>query len=334
MLSNRFLFFCCSLTLAAIGDRSTYAEELRLGMIGLDTSHVIAFTDAINDPNAKGELAGMQVVAGFPGGTDIPPSRDRVEIFTNQLRARGIKIVDSIPELLEDVDAILLESVDGRPHLEQARIVIQAGVPLFIDKPAAGSLADVIAIFDLAKQHQVPCFSSSSLRYGPDLIVYRAGDNAAQVQGCATWGPCSIQPPMPDLFFYGVHGIEMLYTVMGTGCESVARTSTEGTDFVTGRWTDGRVGTYRGIRQGKADFGAVVYQTNKIDVVKSSAGYQPLLQQIGRFFRTGEPPVSAEETIEIFAFMEAADLSKHQGGKPVRIEDVISQARETLRQRP
>jgi hypothetical protein len=301
-------------------------------MIGLDTSHVIAFTDTINHPEAVGDLAKMRIVAGFPGGTDIPPSRDRVEKFTNQLSAKGIKIVDSIPELLEDVDAILLESVDGRPHLEQARVVIEAGVPLFIDKPAAGSLADVIAIFDLAKKHRVPCFSSSSLRYLPDVIAYRTGDKSRRVQGCATWGPCSVQPPMPDLFFYGVHGVEMLYTIMGTGCESVTRTSTEGTDFVSGLWKDGRVGTYRGIRQGKAEFGAVVFEADKIQVINRSGGYHPLLHEIGRFFRTNEPPVSAEETIEIFAFMEAADESKRLGGKPVRIDDIIARARETLRQ--
>ncbi len=309
------------------------AEELRLGMIGLDTSHVIAFTNAINHPDAEGELASMRVVAGYPGGTDIPPSRDRVEKFTNQLREKGLTIVDSIPELLEHVDAILLESVDGRPHLEQARVVIEAGVPLFIDKPAAGSLADVIAIFDLAKKHNVPCFSTSSLRYTPDVIAYRTGEkDAGRVTGCATWGPCSMQPPMPDLFFYGVHGIEMLYTIMGTGCESVTRTSTEGTDLVTGRWKDGRVGTYRGLRQGKKDFGAVVFETDSIQWLKRSGGYEPLLQEIGRFFKTSEPPVSAEETIEIFAFMEAAEESKRLGGKPVSIDDVISQARQSLKQ--
>jgi hypothetical protein len=223
-----------------------------------------------------------------------------------------------------------LESVDGRPHLEQARVVIEAGVPLFIDKPAAGSLADVIAIFELAKKHQVPCFSSSSLRYVPDVIAYRSGENANRVKGCATWGPCSMQPPMPDLYFYGVHGIEMLFTIMGTGCESVSRTSTEGTDLVTGQWKDGRVGTYRGIRQGKAAFGAVIFETDKINVVNRSGGYEPLLQEIGRFFKSKIPPVSAEETIEIFAFMEAADESKRLGGEPVRIDDVISRARATL----
>ena len=326
----RLMYVCSLLVSLTIGTALTRAEELRVGMIGLDTSHVIAFTNAINDPEAKGELASMRVVAGFPGGTDIPPSRDRVEKFTNQLKEKGITIVDSIPELLEHVDVILLESVDGRPHLEQARVVIEAGVPLFVDKPAAGSLADVIAIFDLAKKHQVPCFSTSSLRYVPDAIAYRSGDSAERVTGCATWGPCSMQPPMPDLFFYGVHGIEMLYTIMGTGCESVTRASTDGTDLVTGMWKDGRVGTYRGIRQGKAEFGAVVFETDRIQVIKRSGGYEPLLQEIGRFFKTHDPPVSAEETIEIFAFMEAAEESKRLGGKPVRIEDIIARARETL----
>ncbi|MDG2381987.1 MAG: Gfo/Idh/MocA family oxidoreductase [Pirellulaceae bacterium] len=295
------------------------AEELRIGMIGLDTSHVIAFTKAFNDPEATGDLAEMRVVAGFPGGTDIPPSRDRVAGFTQQLKEMGIEIVDSIPDLLSKVDVVLLESVDGRPHLEQARLVIEAGKPLFIDKPVAGSLKDAVAIFRLAEKHDVPCFSSSSLRYVPEAIAYRNEKMAERVNGCVVWGPCSIQPPMPDLFFYGVHGVEMLYTIMGTGCVSVTRSSTESTDVVTGVWQDGRIGTYRGLRSGKKSFGAVVFETDRIALIERSVGYQPLLDQIARFFKSGKAPVAAAETIEIFAFMEAADESKRLGGKPVQI---------------
>ncbi|MCP4192934.1 MAG: Gfo/Idh/MocA family oxidoreductase [Planctomycetaceae bacterium] len=288
-------------------------------MIGLDTSHVIAFTKAFNDPEATGDLAEMRVVAGFPGGTDIPPSRDRVAGFTQQLKEMGIEIVDSIPDLLSKVDVVLLESVDGRPHLEQARLVIEAGKPLFIDKPVAGSLKDAVAIFRLAEKHDVPCFSSSSLRYVPEAIAYRDEKSADRVNGCVVWGPCSIQPPMPDLFFYGVHGVEMLYTIMGTGCVSVTRSGTESTDVVTGVWQDGRIGTYRGLRSGKKSFGAVVFETDRIALIERSVGYQPLLDQIARFFKSGKAPVAAAETIEIFAFMEAADESKRLGGKPVQM---------------
>lgn len=321
--------FC--LAMVVLGSQGLWAQDnaatLRVGIIGLDTSHVTAFTEIINQPQAQGDLAAIEVVAAFPGGSDIPASRQHVPEYTEQLRQRGIRIVDSIAELLPLVDVVLLESVDGTPHLEQARPVILAGKPLYIDKPVAGSLADAIAIYDLAREHQVPCFSSSALRFGPEIIRYRQPDVAAQVKGCSTWGPCSIQRPMPDLFYYGVHGIEMLYTIMGTGCQSVTRTGTSDTDLVVGRWQDGRIGTFRGIRAGASEFGAVVYENSQIVQVKWTGGYQPLVDQIARFFVTRETPVAAEETLELFAFMEAAEESLRQGGIPVTLESVMARAR-------
>lgn len=124
------------------------AAPLKAGIIGLDTSHVVAFTKLLNTADPKSELASVRIVAAYPGGSvDIPSSRDRVAGFTAELRDKfGVAIVGSIPELLEKVDVVLLESVDGRPHLEQARPVFKARKPVFIDKPVAGSLADAIAL--------------------------------------------------------------------------------------------------------------------------------------------------------------------------------------------
>ena len=300
---------------------------LRAGIVGLDTSHVPAFTKLFNNPKADGDLAGIKVVAGYPGGTDMPASRDRVAKFTETVRGMGVEIYDTIPKLLEKVDVVLLESVDGRIHLEEAREIFKAGKPVFIDKPIAGTLAEAIAIFELAKRHNVKVFSSSSSRFGEELRSLIGNEAAGDTLGAATWGPCSYQAGTPDMFFYGVHGIEALFTLMGTGCESVSRTKGANNDQVTGVWKDGRIGTYRGIVKGKADFGAVVYGSKGILQASKAVSYDALCRQIGKFFRTGVPPVSAEETIEIFAFMEAADECLRQGGKPVAIADVLAKAK-------
>ncbi|HUR47393.1 MAG TPA: Gfo/Idh/MocA family oxidoreductase [Candidatus Saccharimonadales bacterium] len=300
---------------------------IRIGMIGLDTSHVPAFAKIFNNPKATGDLSGFKVVAGYPGGTDIPASRDRVQMFTTQLRGMGIEIFDTIPKLLEKVDAILLESVDGRIHLKEATPVIEAGKPLFIDKPVAGSLADAIAIYDLARKHNVPCFSSSSLRFAPGFQELKNNKSLGEIVGAATWGSCSYQEGTPDMFFYGIHGIEPLYLLMGTGCEKVTRIQTKDTDLVSGLWKDGRVGTYRGIRKNRADFGAVAYGSKGIATTSKEGGYDELCREIAKFFKTKKAPVSPEETIEIFAFMEAADESKARDGAPVAIADILSKAR-------
>src|SRR5262249_39701522 len=155
-------------------------------------------------------------------------------------------------DLLPKVDVILLESVDGRPHLKQVIPVFKAHKPVFIDKPVAGSLADALRIFQLAKEHNVPCFSSSSLRFSPDIQRMKANAKVGGIIGCDAYGPCSLEEHHPDLFWYGIHTVEMLYTLMGTGCKSVVRVHTKDTDLVTGTWDGGRIGTFRGIRQEKA----------------------------------------------------------------------------------
>jgi hypothetical protein len=300
---------------------------IRAGMIGLDTSHVPAFTGIFNSPKATGEVTGIKVIVGYPGGTDMPASRDRVKGFTDQLRSMNVEIVDTIPRLLEKVDVVLLESVDGRIHWQEAAPVIRAGKPLFIDKPAAGSLVDTIAIYELARKHNVPCFSSSSLRFAPGIQDLLKDEKLGKIVGAVTWGPCSYQEDTPDMFFYGIHGIEPLYVLMGTGCQTVTRIRTADTDLVSGVWEDGRVGTYRGIRRNKADFGAVAFGSKGIAQSGREGGYEGLCQEIGRFFKSRKAPVSAEETIELFAFMEAADESKRKGGAPVSLADVLAKAK-------
>jgi predicted dehydrogenase len=304
-------------------------QPLKAGIIGLDTSHVTAFTKLLNGPNTKGDLADVRIVAAYPGGSpDVPESRNRVAGYTKELREMyGVEIVDSIDALLQKVDVVFLESVDGRPHLEQARPVFKARKPLFIDKPVAGSLADAIEIFQLAKASDTPCFSSSSLRFSPGILGMRNNLKVGRILGCDAYGPCSLEKHHPDLFWYGVHGVETLFTIMGTGCVSVTRIHSKDTDFVSGTWKDGRVGTFRGIRVGKSGYGAMVFGSEGIVPSGGYGGYEPLVAEICKFFKTHQPPVSAEETIEIFAFMEAADESKRQGGAPVTLESVLSKAR-------
>jgi hypothetical protein len=301
--------------------------SIRVGIIGLDTSHAIAFTKLLNDPNPAPELAGCTVVAAYPPGSpDIESSVTRVPGYTEQIRDMGVTIVDSIDELLSQVDAVLLETNDGRPHLEQVRPVLKAGKPVFIDKPIAGSLRDALLIFAEAEAANVPVFSSSSLRYTEGAQAIRHGA-IGKVLGCDAYSPCSLEATHPDLFWYGIHGVESLFTVMGTGCQQVTRVSADGTDLVVGTWNGGRIGSFRGIRDGKSDYGGTAFGSEAIQAIGPYGGYRPLVVEIVKFFRTGKAPVDAQETIEIYAFMEAADESKRRGGVPVLLDDVLQAAR-------
>jgi hypothetical protein len=313
----------------ALPPRQTAAQtqEIKVGMIGLDTSHVTAFTKLLNDKSDPNHIPGARVVAAFKGGSpDVESSRTRIDRFTAELKDKwGVEIVGSIEELCKKVDAVLLESVDGRPHLSQVRPVFAAKKRVFIDKPFTASYADAREIIRLSRESGTPFFSSSSLRFADDLQAMKRDEKLGAMLGAFTFGPAPTEPHHPDLFWYGIHAVEMLYTLMGPGCESVTRVYTDGADVVIGKWKDGRIGTMRGIRDGKRDYGAVAFgsKANLATPTPMKHDYRNLLVEVVKFLQTGSPPVQPEETLEMMAFMEAADLSKARGGAPVMLKAVM-----------
>ncbi|AMV35574.1 Inositol 2-dehydrogenase/D-chiro-inositol 3-dehydrogenase [Pirellula sp. SH-Sr6A] len=304
------------------------ASVMKIGVIGLDTSHANAFANIFNAENATGDFAQQQITHAFPGGSeDIESSRSRVEGYTDSFRKKGITIVDSVDELVKQVDAVIVHSLDGRKHLAQVIPAFQAKKPVFIDKPLAGTLAEAIAIKMIAEKYSARWFTSSSLRYSAGTIQYREEDaKRKSVRGAIAWSPCSLEKTHPDLYWYGVHGVETLYTVMGKGCKQVSRVSVEGTDVALGLWSDGRVGEFRGIRDGKADYGFLVFGQHAIEMGGKYDGYAPLVDRVASFFKGEYEGVEVDESIEMFTFMEAADESKRQGGKPILLADVIAKA--------
>jgi predicted dehydrogenase len=295
----------------------------RVGIIGLDTSHSPAFSEMLNNPNAAPEFAGFPVTIAYPyGSKDIESSAKRIPEITEQVKKLGVKIAGSIEELLNESDVVLLETNDGRMHLEQAMQVIRAKKRMFIDKPVAASLADVITIYDEAKKNNVPVFSCSALRFTTDTQEAASGKLTGKITGAETYTPAHLEKTHPDLFWYGIHGIESLFTIMGPGCKEVTRVKLEGTDFVTGTWNDGRVGTFRGLRSGKEDYGATIFGETGIQYISGFKGYEPLVKEIVQFFKTGVEPVKPEDTIEIYTFMEAAHESSKRGGIPITLQSV------------
>jgi hypothetical protein len=312
-LSVFLLFFALGLS----------AADLRLGIIGTDTSHVIAFTKILNNPANPDHIPGARVVAAYKGGSkDIESSYSRVDKYAEELaRDWKVEIVADIATLLTKVDAVLLESVDGRPHLAQAKAVIAAGKPLFIDKPLSATLEDAWEIARLAQAKGVPWFSSSSLRWAKSLAALEQPN----LKGAMVWGPGPLEEHhYLELGWYAIHASEMLFKLLGRGCETVTRTYTPDQDEITCRWSDGRIGTVRALRP-YSDFGAVVFsKDNKVlqSPPKFEYSYVPLVKEIVQFFQTGKPPVDPEETLEIFAFLDAAQKSREQNGAPVKLRQM------------
>ena len=300
----------------------------RVGIIGLDTSHSTAFTEALNSATPDPSYNGYRIVAAYPqGSTEIPSSYERIPAYTEEVKKLGVEITRSIAELLTKVDVVLLETNDGRPHLEQALTVMKAGKPLFIDKPIAASLKEAIAVFDAARKYKVPVFSASSLRYMTGMQDIASGKTIGSVIGADAFSPSPLESHHPDFFWYGIHGIETLYTLMGKGCKEVVRIHTEDTDVVVGTWFDQRIGSFRGNRTGKNEYGGTAFGEKGVARVGPYSGYDALLKVIVRFFSPGISPVSEEETLEIYAFMEAADESRRKGGGVVSLSSVMEKAK-------
>lgn len=327
MLYYRHCLLLAGLLLSLAIHQDVLGKEkvIRVGIVGCDTSHVIAFTALINDPKATGPFADAEVTVAFPGGSpDLPDSKNRLEGYVKQLREKGITIVDSLDALIDQCDAVLLESVDGRPHLQQFRAIAK-GKPVFVDKPAAASLADVITIFRVADETHTPVFSSSSLRFCKEVQDASKDKSIGELLGCETCGPMSTQANHPDLFWYGIHGVEPLFTILGMGCQTVTRVDSPLSTVVVGKWKDGRVGSYRGLKKGHS-YAFTAFGAKGVVQRTGFSGYDPAVAEICKFFASGKPPVSADETVEIYAFMEAADESKRLGGKPVALSDIVHRA--------
>ena len=302
------------------------SEELKVGIIGCDTSHVPAFTDILNNKENKSHVPGAKVVGAFRGGSDdLEASYSRLDKYTKVLTEKyGVTMYPSIAELCKNVDVILLESLDGRKHLEQAEEVFKAGKRVFIDKPLGGNLKQCIEIYKLGKKYNVPWWSSSSLRYHQKTQEL-ANKNFGKIFSVTSQGPVSIEPSHTELFWYGVHTTEALYTILGPGCEEVTRVQNGTTEVVVGKWSDNRMGTFIGHKTGKAKYKYHLSINAEKGFAFENIGsdYGKMMVDVMKFFKTGEVPIPQKTTLEIMAFMEAADESKKQGYTPVKIADVL-----------
>lgn len=316
---KKILFFFVALL--AINFNLYAQNVIRIGIIGLDTSHSTAFTELLNGDSDDKFVKEFEVVAAYPyGSKSIQSSYERIPGYIEEVKKHGVEITSSIAELLDKVDCVMLETNDGRLHLEQAMEVFKSGKICYIDKPIGATLGQAIAIYGMAEKYNVPIFSSSALRYSPQNQKLRNGE-FGPILGADCYSPHKVEPTHPDFGFYGIHGVETLYTLMGTGCESVNRMSSEDADVVVGRWKDGRIGTFRGIKEGPAIYGGTAYTQKEAVAAGGYAGYKVLLDEVLKFFETGVAPISKEETIEIFTFMKASNMSKEQNGRIVTMEE-------------
>jgi len=145
MSTLRHLSVCVAVVLSlGAATRAADPKAVRVGVLGLDNYQAVAYTQLFNDPKASGDLAGLRVVAAFPAAAsdDIPESVESLPKWKADIVKYDVKLVGSVDELLRSCDAVMIMSLDGRKHLEQATAVLKAGKRLYIGRPLAASLAD------------------------------------------------------------------------------------------------------------------------------------------------------------------------------------------------
>ena len=297
---------------------------IRLGLVDFDTSHAVEFTKRLNHVGIGEDqwVEGAKVVAGVPGTSLVAPETIPKNVET--LKGFGVPLFDDPADLFGKVDAVLIEAVDGSVHRARAMPFLERGIPVYVDKPFACSVDDARAMVEAAEKTHAPIFSSSSLRYAPEVVEARAGTTkAGAVLGASTYGPAPTHPRNPGLFHYGIHPVEMLYALMGKGCVRLTCLSTPGAEVVTGIWPEGRVGTVRGLRPpGAAPYGFTVFGAKGVITlgVGTTFIYRELLKKVVAMFETRMPPIDPRETLEIVAFIEAAARSAGANGEAVEIK--------------
>ncbi len=294
-------------------------KVIRIGLVGFDTSHVVQFTMRLNQVGIEEEqwVEGAKIVAGFPGTSKIT-DEDTVAEYTETVVGYGVEPVDAPEELIGQVDAVMVEFQSGSVHLEYARPFLEAGLPVFVDKPFTCSVADARELAELAAENDVPVFSSSSLRYALEIQQLKAEQaQTGEILGAMAYSPASLHPENPGLFHYGIHAVETMYALMGQGCQEVWCTYEAGAEVVVGRWEDERIGSIRGTRAGTHGYGFTVWCENEMRgcQIDASVIYRELLKQIVGMFESGNAPLNIEESIEIVAFIEAAAKSAQFDGR-------------------
>lgn len=295
---------------------------LRIGLVDFDTSHVVAFTQRLNhlEISPSEWVTGARVVAGCPGRSTMMP--ERIAGYAKLLGEYGIDLVETLDDLIPLVDAVMIESQMGDAHLERARPVLAARLPVFIDKPFAATTEQADEIISLARIHAAPVISWSALRFDPAVQeAIELQEKHGRILSADVWSSAPLHPGNPGLLHYGIHGVEMLYALLGLGCEMAQTVSNEFGEVTTGTWADGRIGVMRGLRREHPGFGFTAhYEHGHVSKsIEGAAFYKKSLEKIVAVFESRTAPVDLAETREIIAFINTAKRSGDAGGKATKL---------------
>lgn len=295
---------------------------IKVGVVGLD-GHGPVFTGVVNGPSSQ--MKDMRVVAAMPVAS-VMISKEQLDENIAKTEKFGVKIIEDPEEMAAKVDGILISHDDGSKHYNLVKLFVDKGKPLFVDKPLEASMRKARQLVELCRTHKCPVFSASSLRFSLEMQKILADQTGGRILSSMTYSPYAVKPTMPGWFYYGIHAVEPLYQLMGVGCQEVRCFSSEQGPVAVGIWEGKRLGIARAISTGYHGYGFTVWRkkVTETEIVNADFIYSELLKNIKKFFETGIAPVTPEESVEVIAFIEAANESMANGGKPIQISSVLS----------
>ncbi len=288
----------------------------KIGLVNIDTSHPFSWAEKMEAAPELDMQYAMLFSDGFRGD-------DEVNWFINKYNMLGRAA--TLEELAEKCDVGFVQSCNWEKHIEQAIPFINAGKPVFLDKPFVGSVKDVKKIREL-QANGAKFIGSSSARYAAEIQEFLAQPIEERGEVISVYGESGV-----DEFNYGVHVGEILSELAGAkavSCQFTAATERDGAkcEIYTVRFENGVIGTYCTFLSGWRPFNVSVMTTKTSTCFKidSSKIYMALLTRMSETLKSGEQTTADIETLlNVTEFMLCGKRSRDfENGREVRIEEL------------
>jgi predicted dehydrogenase len=288
-------------------------KDIRVALIGLDTSHTIEFANRMQGPDcpADQKVAGLRAVNCLRFETPFQ-NEEGLNNRQKQLEIWGIKVTTNFDEAVADCDALMIEINDPAFHWEYFTKCAALGKRMFLDKPLADTIQNGRKIYDLIQSRNLSVFSSSSLRFIPSFL--EACRQMPAPIFVHAYGPLGKAPAGSGVVWYGVHSFELLERAMGRGARSVTVKKDDAGVTCIVSYPDNRRGIVE-LSEGAWVWGGELRMKDQSVpfVVNMDYAYRDLLREVETFFRTGVAPVVMADTLEVMALLDAARRSFDSG---------------------
>ncbi len=251
------------------------------------------------------------------------PNASVTHLWTDDpAEAPGVAAAAKIPNIVKrpedvigEVDAVIIATDDGADHVRRVRPFVEAGLPVFVDKPMATTSGDLAQFISWRKQ-RARILSSSGMRYAPELAEL---ENERWMWltsiTCKTWER------------YGIHALEPVFKILGPGFSEVRTSPREGADIVTCQHSGGALATIAAVHEAYGSFGVIhAYggtTHRSIQMKDTYSAFRNQMLAVVAWIESGTNPYPFSDTVELMAVILAGIESRKRGGEAVCIKEIL-----------